>query len=76
VSSQHPDFSNQCRMPSYATVDLRYAYQWQNVEFSLAASNLFDRNYYTQAFVCTGGQTNGIYPEAGRALTAAVRVRF
>jgi iron complex outermembrane receptor protein len=76
VSSQHPDFANACTMPAYTTADIRYAYEWKQAEFSLGVTNLFDRKYYTQAFVCSGGVTNGIYPEAGRAATAAVRVKF
>ena len=63
-------------MPSYTTADLRYAYQWRNAEFSLGATNLFDRNYFTQAFRCAGGEPSSIFPEPGRAVTAAVRVKF
>ena len=63
-------------MPAYATADARYAYQMRNVEFSLGVTNLTDQKYYTQAFRCTAGVTNGIYPEAGRAFSAAVRVKF
>lgn len=76
VSSQHPDFANQCSMPAYTTADLRYAYQWQNFEASLGITNLFDRKFYTQAFECAAGVTSAIYPEAGRAVNAALRVRF
>ncbi|TFZ06363.1 TonB-dependent receptor [Ramlibacter henchirensis] len=76
VSSQHPDFANTCSMPSYTTADLRYAYEWRNAEFSLGAANLFDRKYFTQAFRCAGGEPSAIFPEPGRAVTAAVRVRF
>ena len=76
VSSQNVDFNNACTVPSYATVDARYAYQFRNVELSLGLSNLLDAKYYTQAFTCTAGVTNGIYPEAGRAVTAAMRVSF
>lgn len=76
VSSQHPDFANACSMPSYATADLRYAYEWRNAEFSLGATNLFDRKHFTQAFACAAGQPTSIYPEPGRAVTAAVRVSF
>lgn len=76
VSSQNVDFNNACTVPSYATVDARYAYQWRNVEMSLGLSNLLDAKYYTMAFSCTAGITNGIYPEAGRAATAALRVSF
>jgi iron complex outermembrane receptor protein len=76
VSSQNPDFDNACRMPSHTTADLRYAYQWQQAELSISASNLTDVKYYTQAFGCTGGVVSAIYPEAGRALTAALRLHF
>lgn len=76
VSSQHVDYNNTCTVPSYATVDARYAYQLRNVELSVGLSNLLDAKYYTQAFSCTAGVTNGIYPEAGRAVTAALRVSF
>ena len=63
-------------MPSYTTADVRYAYQWQRVELALAVANLFDRRYYTQAFGCAAGVTTSIYPEAGRAFTAAARITF
>jgi iron complex outermembrane receptor protein len=76
VSSQYADFNNVCKVPGYATMDARYAYQLPNLELSLGVSNLLDAKYYTQAFKCTGGVTSGIYPEAGRAVTAALRVKF
>ena len=76
VSSQSPDFDNACRMPSYTTADLRYAYQWSQAEFALGVSNLTDAKYYTQAFSCTAGVVSSIYPEAGRAVTASVRLHF
>ena len=76
VGEQRPDFANECRMPSYTTADVRYAYEWRNTELSLGVTNLFDRQYYTQAFACVAGTTSSIYPEAGRAVNAAVRVKF
>lgn len=76
IGSQHPDFSNACRMPSYTTADARYAVQIKNTELLFGVSNLFDRNFYTQAFRCTGGQATSIYPEAGRTFTAALRMSF
>lgn len=77
VSSQSPDFANECRIPGYATADLRYAYAWRNAELALGISNLTDRKYYTQAFGCTAaGVTTSIYPEAGRTMTASVSVQF
>lgn len=76
VSAQNPDFSNLCTMPAYTTMDLRYGYQFRNAEFALGLNNLSDSKYYTQAFGCTAGVTTSIYPEAGRTVTASVRVRF
>ncbi|MEJ6022835.1 TonB-dependent receptor [Ramlibacter sp. PS4R-6] len=76
VGSQHPDFDNACTMPAYTTVDARYAYAWKHAEFSLGVTNLADRKFYTQAYACAGSQPSAIYPEPGRAFTAAVRVKF
>ncbi len=76
VGSQHPDFANACSMPAYATANVRYAYRWSKSEVFVGATNLTNNKYYTQAFDCFGGQTNSIYPEAGRAVTAGVRVAF
>ena len=76
VGAQRPDFDNACRMPSYTTLDLRYAVRWQHVELAAGVSNLADRSYYTQAFGCVAGTVESIYPEAGRAVTASVRVDF
>ncbi|MEO6032691.1 MAG: TonB-dependent receptor [Burkholderiaceae bacterium] len=76
VSSQSPDFDNTCKMPSYTTADLRYAFQWGAAELALGVNNLTNSKYYTQAFSCVGGIVNSIYPEAGRAVTASVRLHF
>jgi iron complex outermembrane receptor protein len=77
VGEQTPQFDNACRIPAYATVDVRYAVEWRNAEFSLGVANLLDQRYYSQAFGCTAaGQVTSIYPEPGRAATAAVRVQF
>ena len=76
VGEQHPDFSNACTMSAYTTLDARYAYKFKNAELSLGVGNLADRKYYTQAFSCAAGVVSGIYPEAGRTFTAALRVNF
>ena len=76
MASQSPDFDNACRMPSYATADVRYAYQLGRAELSLGINNLTDSKYYTLAYRCTAGVTQAIYPEAGRAVTASVRFKF
>ena len=76
VSSQSPDFDNACRMPGYTTADLRYAYQWRLAELAIGVSNLTHAKYYTQAFSCVNGAVSSIYPEAGRAVTASMRLHF
>jgi iron complex outermembrane receptor protein len=76
VSSQTPDFANACTMPAHTTLDLRYAYQWQMLEFALGVTNVTDKQYYTLAFRCVGGRTSSIYPEDGRAFTGSVRIQF
>lgn len=76
ASRRHPDFANACDLPSATTLDLRYAYTVRDVELSLTVANATDRRFYTQAFACSGGQTSAIYPEPGRTVTAAARLRF
>lgn len=76
VGARYADSANQCSMPSYTTADIRYARQWNNVELSLSVNNMFDRQYFTLGFGCSGGQVESVYPEAGRTLTAALRVSF
>ena len=68
------DFANQCgsRIDSYATVDARYARQLGAWELSVAALNLGDKHYFSNAFSCRGS----IYPSDGRQLKFAVRYDF
>jgi len=76
ASSQYVDFNNTCKVPSHTTLDARYAYQWDKVELSLGISNLLDSKFYNLAYGCNAGVTSSIYPEAGRAFTAAMRMKF
>lgn len=76
VSSQRVDYANTCNVPSYTTADLRYAYQWKQLELSAGVSNLFDRQFYTQAFGCAAGTPAAVYPEPGRAFQLALRAWF
>jgi iron complex outermembrane receptor protein len=77
VASQKPDFANTCNMPAYSTVDARYSYATKAAEFALGISNLGDAKYYTLAYGCTAaGQPTSMYPEAGRALAATVKLKF
>lgn len=68
------DFDNTCaaRIPSYATLDARYAVRVGAWEFAVAGANLTDKDYFTQAFGCK----SGIYPDAGRAVKFTARMDF
>jgi iron complex outermembrane receptor protein len=76
VSSQRygNDFANSCRsrVPSYHTVDGRYARKLGAWEFAVAGLNLGDERYFSNAFGCE----SGIYPSSGRQLKASVRYDF
>ncbi len=76
VDTQYPTFANDCSMPSYATADVRYGYQIRNAELALTVANLTDAKYYSVAQTCTNGAPAAIYPEAGRTVTASVRLTF
>ena len=68
------DFTNSCaaRVPSYHTVDARYARKLGAWEFAVSGLNLADKHYFNQTFSCQGG----IYPNDGRQLKASVRYDF
>jgi iron complex outermembrane receptor protein len=76
VASQRygDDFANTCiaRMPSYVTLDARYALRLAKWELALTGTNLADKNYFSQAYSCEGG----IYPATGRQLTFSARYDF
>jgi iron complex outermembrane receptor protein len=76
VSSQRfgNDFTNSCaaRIPSYATLDARYARKLGAWELAVAGLNLADRQYYSNAFGCQ----SGIYPSDGRQLKLSARYDF
>lgn len=68
------DFTNSCSslIPSYATSDARYSRTFGDWEWSVAGSNLFNKNYFTNAFGCR----SGIYPDDGRQLKVSLRYDF
>jgi iron complex outermembrane receptor protein len=68
------DFSNTCsaRIPSFTTVDARYARKYGPWEVAISGLNLADKHYYTAAFGCR----SGIYPSDGRQLKLSVRYDF
>lgn len=68
------DFTNSCgaRIPSTTTVDARYALRFGPWEAAAQALNLFDRDYYSNAFGCR----SGIYPSDGRQVKLSLRYDF
>jgi iron complex outermembrane receptor protein len=71
------DFENTCaKIPSFTTIDARYAVRVNAWEFALTSTNLADRKYYSQAYSCTNGLVDSIYPENGRAVKFTARYDF
>jgi iron complex outermembrane receptor protein len=68
------DFTNGCdaRIPSYTTVDGRYARRIGAWELAVSGLNLTDRHYFSNAFGCKAG----IYPSDGRQLKLSARYDF
>jgi iron complex outermembrane receptor protein len=68
------DFANTCaaRIPSYVTLDARYAVKLGPWEVAASGLNLADRHYYSNAFGCQ----SGIYPSDGRQLKLSARYDF
>jgi iron complex outermembrane receptor protein len=68
------DFGNDCgaRIPSYTTIDARYAIKAGAWEFAVHGLNLADRQYFSQAYGCR----SGIYPSDGRQVKLSARYDF
>jgi iron complex outermembrane receptor protein len=68
------DFTNTCaaRIPSYTTIDARYARTIGKWELAMAGLNLADKQYFSNAFGCQAG----IYPSDGRQLKLSARYDF
>ena len=69
------DFSNSCSalIPSFTTVDARYAKRIGAWELAVSGSNLTDKHYFTNAF---GACQSGIFPDPGRQLKLSARLDF
>ncbi|MET0856536.1 MAG: hypothetical protein ABWY27_07295, partial [Telluria sp.] len=59
-------------MPSYATLDARYARQIGAWEFAVSGQNLSNKQHFSQAFFCRGS----IYPSDGRQMKISARYDF
>jgi iron complex outermembrane receptor protein len=69
------DFANTCstRVPSFDSLDGRYAWRYDGWEFALVGNNLTDKRYFSTAY---GACRNGIYPDPGRQLQITARRDF
>ena len=72
------DFDNSCttKIPSYATLDARYAKRTGPWEFAIVGENLTNRQYYSYALKSTDNLRFNVYPNAGRQLKISVRYDF
>ncbi|RFP09556.1 MULTISPECIES: TonB-dependent receptor [unclassified Duganella] len=72
------DFDNKCpaQIPSYTTLDARYARKLGQWEFAVSGLNLADKRYFSQAFSCDKGIQGGIYTADGRQLKLSARYEF
>lgn len=68
------DFDNTCsgRIPSYVTLDGRYAMRFGALELAVAGNNLTDKQYFSNAYGCN----SGIYPSNGRQIKVSARYDF
>jgi iron complex outermembrane receptor protein len=65
-------------MPSFTTVDLKLAHQWNRINFSIGINNLFDKAYFAYGVTnlsLTPSRYN-VYPEARRNGYASMEYRF
>lgn len=73
------DFTNTCnsRIPSFSTLDARYAKRVGAWEFAITGANLTDKKYFSQAFgKCINDTQLGIYPDPGRSVKLSARMDF
>jgi iron complex outermembrane recepter protein len=68
------DFANTCGalMPSFVTLDARYALRINQWELAIAGANLTGRDYFSRAYGCRGS----VYPDPGRQLKLTARYDF
>jgi outer membrane receptor protein involved in Fe transport len=62
------DDANTLSLPDWTRIDARIAYRWRQLQLSVDALNLFDREYNTTGFPDAGGAGVYYYPAAGRTV--------
>lgn len=66
------DTPNTFKVPAFTVVDARLQYDWQEFQFALDATNIFDE----EGFVCFGGGGSFCSYGAQRTVVGSVRYRF
>jgi len=70
------DYSNINRIPSYDTLDIRYAFKYsKRADFSVGIKNLMDKNYYSYS-VIDWSSTAYYYPDPRRTFMASAKFMF
>ena len=70
------DYSNIKRIPSYDTLDIRYAFKYsKRADFSVGIKNIMDTNYYSYS-VIDWSSTAYYYPDPRRIFMASARFMF
>jgi outer membrane receptor protein involved in Fe transport len=59
------------RISAYALWDMGYRFQFKDGDVGIAARNLTDHRYFSVGF-----GPGGVYPEAGRTITADINLHF
>lgn len=74
------DFDNQYKMPGYAVADLYYQYRAGKFDLSVKVLNVFDKSYFSYATRAIDPSTSSfytaVYPDQGRSVWVAARIRF
>ncbi len=71
------DFDNSCQdhIPSYTTLDTRYAYSYAKWTYAAAMLNIADKKYYNVRTRCDAS-LKSIYPEAGRTFYFSALLQY
>jgi iron complex outermembrane receptor protein len=64
------------KIPSYLTIDARYAKKFGPWEFAISGENLTNKRYYSYAIKSLNNLNFNVYPDAGRQLKLSARYDF
>ncbi len=64
------------KIPSYLTIDARYAKKFGSWELAISGENLTNKQYYSYAIKSLNNLNFNVYPDAGRQLKLTARYDF